>query len=472
MPATDRTRARLALAIAVACLGLAASTPAAPAGTRDSRPNIVVILSDDQSFDTLPSEPPAMPYLQASIADPADHWLWFPNAFINTPLCCPSRATILTGLYSHHTGVTGNHDGHLLDETATLPVWLHDAGYTTAMIGKYLNQYPWSRGPYVPPGWDRFVAKRNTAKRTTYYGYGFVDQGVPMRVADAPSTYATDFFGDRAVDFIRTAPEGRPFFLYYAPSAPHPPWTPAPGDAGTFAGLAMPSPPNLRERGLDDKPAWVRNLPAPTRASLARLADERRRERETLLDLDEAVRRIVDALRTRSALDDTVIVFLTDNGYSFGEHRIVGKRCPYEECVRTPLAVRMPGADAGVADRLVSNADLAPTLAALAGVAPSVPTDGRSFAGVLEDSLTHGPGAVLLEWAGDADIPPWWAVRTADFAYIESDDGTVELYDLTGRLGRADPFELDSRAGDPAYSGTVVRLARLLDALRHAGDRG
>jgi len=155
----------------------------------DPRPNVIIILTDDQSIDTLPSDPPAMPWLQARIADPQDHWTWFPNAFVNTPLCCPSRATLLTGLYSHHTGVQDNDDGHLLDERATLAVRLHDAGYRTGLIGKYLNLYPFGRGPYMPPGWDRWVGKGNRSAATVYYGYPLVDQGVPVTGGFAPADF-------------------------------------------------------------------------------------------------------------------------------------------------------------------------------------------------------------------------------------------------------------------------------------------
>ena len=157
-----------------------------------------------------------MPWLQSQIQDPNGHWLWFPNAFIQTPLCCPSRATILSGRYSRHTHVRTNDDGHRFDESQTIATWLHDAGYFTGLIGKYLNRYPFGRGPYIPPGWDRWVVKRNTAATTTYSNFGFVDQGVALQTSDAPATYATDLFADHAVDFLRTAPDDRPFFLYFA----------------------------------------------------------------------------------------------------------------------------------------------------------------------------------------------------------------------------------------------------------------
>jgi arylsulfatase A-like enzyme len=462
---------RPAVALAAAALVLFVTVvraEPAPVERRGDRPNLVVILSDDQAPDTLPTDPPAMPWLQARIADPSDHWLWFPNAFINTPLCCPSRASILTGRYSHHTGVRTNEQGERLDEAETLPVWLQRAGYRTALFGKYLNRYPFDRGPYIPPGWDRWVAKRNTLVSTTYYGYGFVDQGVAMRVSDAPDTYATSFFADQAVAFIQDVPVDRPFFLYVAPSAPHSPFTPAPGDAGTFDDVRLAVPPSVTEADRSDKPRWVARKRPYTAPEIARLQDERRRQRETLLGMDDAVRRIVEALGARGELDRTVIVYLTDNGFAFGEHGIRGKRCPYEPCVHTPLAVRVPDQPAATIDGLVSNVDLAPTLLALAGARPGLRPDGASFARALEGAPWRGPPGVLLEYVGDAHLPRWWAVRTRDLVYIETADGTRELYDLTGRLGPADPDQLDNRADRPRYRAAGARLAALLDRLRSA----
>ena len=162
-----------------------------------------------------------------------------------------------------------------------------------------------------------------------------------------------------------------------------------------------------------------------------------------------------------------MILFLTDNGYSFGEHRIRGKRCAYEECIRTPFAARVPGAQAHDVPGLISNVDLAPTIADLAGVVPGRSVDGRSFAPALFGSAGGGPRpASSSNGRGTGEIPAWQGVRTSDFAYIEDADGTIELYDLTGAIGRADPYELRSRAADPRYRATVRRLAAMLRAFR------
>ena len=450
--------------IALAVLAAAAAFPGSiPPRSEDPRPNLIVILTDDQSFDTLPADPPAMPWLQAQIADPGGHWRWFPNAYVNTPLCCPSRATLLTGLYPHHTGVRDNGDGRLLDEDGTIAVRLRDAGYRTALIGKYLNRYPFGRGPYVPAGWDRWVGKGNRSDATTYHGYPFVDQGVPLTGGLAPASYATDLLAREAADFVRTAPADRPYFLLFTPSAPHAPQTPPPRYEGAFGGLTLPRPPSF---GAADPgaPPWIRELPPIGDEAAAELDAARIRERETLLAVDDAVEAIVREVAARGDLQRTVIFFLTDNGVAFGEHGLTAKSCPYVECVRTPFAVYVPDVPAGIDPVPVSTVDVAPTIASLAAL-PAVPTDGSDLAPLLTGT---GPApfrrAVLTEYHGDVLVPAWASVRTADLAYIRTGD-VEELYDLTGLRGPADPYETQDRIDDPAYRDARIALRQLMRSL-------
>jgi N-acetylglucosamine-6-sulfatase len=449
---------------AVGTLGAAALVPGSvPPRSADPRPNVIVILTDDQSYDTLPAHPAAMPWLQGQLADAGGHWQWFPNAYVNTPLCCPSRATLLTGLYSHHSGVQNNSEGELLEEDRTIAVRLHDAGYRTGLIGKYLNRYPFGRGPYVPAGWDRWVGKENVSDATTYYGYPFVDQGVPLTAGQGPESYATDLLAREAVDFVRTAPEDRPYFLLFTPSAPHGPQTPAPRHVDAFSGLTLARPPSFGTADAGAAP-WVRDLPSIDEGQARRLDAGRIRERQTLLAVDDAVESIVHEVASRGDLSRTIIFFLTDNGLAFGEHGWTAKSCPYVECVRTPFAVYAPSVAAGTDPTIVSNVDLAPTIASLAGLA-AAPTDGVDLAPLLSGT---GPApvrrAVLTEYSGDAAVPAWTSVRTADLAYIRTGD-VVELYDLTGVHGTPDPYEIDDRAGDPAYVSAKVALSRLLVSL-------
>jgi N-acetylglucosamine-6-sulfatase len=431
----------------------------------DHRMNVLVILTDDQSMETLPHTPPIMPYLQGQMQDPSKGWIRFPNAFINTPLCCPSRATLLTGLYSHHTGVHNNETGANLDEGSTLATWLHDSGYETALFGKYLNDYPFDRGPYVPPGWDHWLAKEQGPQSTTYEGYTLVQDGTPIRFGSSPGDYLTSVLTDDATSFIRDAPSDRPFFAWFAPTAPHFPWTPAPGDRGAFSGMKISQPPSVPERNLSDKPQWVQDLPPLSAAVRAQLLRDRRLEYETLLSVDRSVHALVDALRQRGAFDNTAIFFLTDNGFSFGEHGWVTKPCPYEECIATPFLVHYPGQTAHADPSLVSNIDLAPTVAGLARVQhPAV--DGVSLLPDLTGGSPSPRRGVLIEWAGGYGMPAFWEVRTKNLAYVELQTGERELYDLGGVVGAPDPYELRNRADDPAYRRTEARLAALLARLK------
>jgi len=443
-----------AVLAALAGIGSGFAWPVAEVRT-DRRPNVIVVLTDDQRADTLG----AMPWLRKELARSDSGWASFPNAFANTPLCCPARASLLTGRYARHTGVLDNDDGARLDESSTLATWFHEAGYRTGLIGKYLNRYPFGRLPYVPPGWDRFVAKRNQSGETVYRDFRAVDQGSQVLVRE----YATDWLADKAVGFVRTAPSSRPFLLLFAPSAPHPPWIPAGRHEGTYGGLPVEEATSVAG-ALRGAPPWVRSRPEPSASQRAAWQDDRRRADETLLAVDEALHAIVDALGDR--LEQTVILVLSDNGYSFGEHRWEGKRCPYDECVRIPLAVHSPWVDGGAFPPVVSIVDLAPTILSVAGVASPGAFDGQRFAAWIEPRVTTlfepRNEAVFLEWAGDTQIPAWAAVRTAELKLIRYEDGVEELYDIGGRIGPSDPREMVNRVADPRYAGALARLRALL----------
>jgi N-acetylglucosamine-6-sulfatase len=443
-----------AVLTALAGLGAGLAWPVADVARREL-PNVIVVLTDDQRAGTFE----AMPWLRRKLARGDSGWLSFPNAFANTPLCCPARASLLTGRYARHTGVLDNRDGGRLDESSTLATWLHDAGYRTGLVGKYLNRYPFGRLPYVPPGWDRFVAKRNQSGETVYRDFHAVDQGSPVLVRP----YATDWLAERAVEFVRTAPASRPFFLLFAPSAPHPPWIPAERHEGVYDELPVPEPPNVGG-ALLGAPPWVRALPEPSAAQRAAWLDQQRRANETLLGVDEALRAVVEALGDR--LEDTFVFVLSDNGYSFGEHRWAGKRCPYEACVRIPLAVHSPWADGGERPPVVSIVDLAPTILSVAGMASPGTFDGEPFAAWIDSpvgsSFERPNDDVYLEWHGDAQIPAWTAVRTADLKLIRYGDGFEELYDIGGIVGSPDPWEMANVVDDPRYAGALARLRALL----------
>ena len=445
--------------VAAAALAAAAAWPMRESPV-DPRPNVIVVMTDDQPWDTLD----AMPWLSSELSRDGSGWTSFPLAFANAPLCCPSRATFLSGRLPRHTGVLHNEDAIRFDESDTLATRLHDGGYRTGIVGKYLNRYPFDRVPYVPPGWDRAVIKRNAGNATVYRNFDVVDQGSPVHVVDA---YATDWLAERAVSFVRAASPDRPFFLLFTPSAPHEPWIPADRHVGTAVDVVLEEAPTV-VGALRDAPPWVASRPLPSAAQRATWIDERRSALETLAAVDEAVHALVDALGER--LEETVIIVLSDHGYSFGEHRWGGKKCPYDACVRIPFVVHLPDGNAEPEGGPVSIVDLLPTILDLARVPLPAGLDGSSFAGRLGvPGSPTGDGVAFLEWAGDGEIPAWEAVRTSDLKLIRYADGTEELHDLGGVLGRPDPFEADDRAEGVAYRGIREDLRRLLG--RHPGRR-
>ncbi|MCA1726715.1 MAG: sulfatase, partial [Actinobacteria bacterium] len=422
--------------------------------------NLVLVLTDDQSLDSLPHTPAAMPWLQGRLQDPADHWINFSNGFVQVPMCCPSRANILSGQYSHHNNVTSNSEGQRLDESTALATWLDAAGYRTALIGKYLNGYPWNRGHYTPAGWDHWVGWEGPSGHP-YYNYDLNRApnggvGVSEHHGTLPADYSTNVYRDAALSFLDTVPEDEPFFLYFAPGGPHAPRTRAPEDATAWSSGAPVRTASFNEADVSDKPAWVQSLPS-LGPKQVKVQDRYRRDQYgTLLSVDRAFSAIVGAIEAKGQLENTVIVFLSDNGISFGEHRWTSKGCAYEQCVHVPFAVRYPGATARTDARLVMNIDVAPTFAALAGAEPTHPVDGMDLVPLLEGTETSWRSEAFLEWLGssgstDVASPPFSMLRTPQYAYMEYFTGEVELYDLAGILGTADPDETFNRCrGNPA----------------------
>jgi N-acetylglucosamine-6-sulfatase len=440
-----------ALAVAALALTVAAAPEADPVGPLPV--NVLLVVTDDQAASTWGMEPAAMPWLEEQLADPASGWVAYPNAVVSTPMCCPSRATILTGLTAGHTGVVDNHTGWRLDESATIATRLHDAGYRTGLVGKYLNEYPWDRGPYVPPGWDRWFAKANEALASTYYDYPVVDQGHWRRFARGPGDYVTDVLGREALAFVRTAPTDRPWFLAFTPPAPHEPWRAAPRHEGAFDDVAAPV---VVDQSVGLGPAWLRELPPFDDATVSRLGRARLDAAATLLAVDEQLQALAETIQARGGWDRTVVLFLSDNGVHFGERGWFGKRVPYEPSITVPFAVRWPpGLRGPPARALVSNLDIAPTIADAAGIA-SVPLDGISLLeGVPADR------AVPVQWAGDAAVPAWRGVRTRDAVLIAWSTGERELYDLA-----ADPAERRNIVDRPAAASLRGRLVDLIRRLR------
>jgi arylsulfatase A-like enzyme len=330
-----------AIGCAVAGVALLSGAQSSPrAATAAAQLNIVVILSDDERADSNVR----MRHVQRLLAA---HGVIFANAFATTSECCPSRASILTGQYSHHTGVVQNfglRSYPQFDERSNLAVWLHDAGYETALVGKYLNDYTVYGNHHVPRGWSDWQAI-DTRPEEKYYDYSVNENGKLVHYGTAASDYSTDVLADKAVRFVEKARE--PFFLYFAPIAPHLPAIPAERDISTP--LTLPrTRPDFNERDLSDKP-WHRLYRRVLGFAAVHYLDREieGRQLRALRELDRKVAELVRSLEERGVLDRTIIIYASDNGFLWGEHRLGGKIWPYEESIRVPLVVRVPGAARG-----------------------------------------------------------------------------------------------------------------------------
>ncbi len=440
----------------------------------------------------------ALPRTQALLAELGTT---FPNYFLTSPSCSPSRVNVLRGQYAHNSGVRSNRGEYggwkAFTESganqSTIATWLHDAGYRTAHIGKHLNGYRHAEGNDPRPGWDEWVVPMPVE----YVDYTLsLDDTVEVH-GHAPEDYLTDVLAARAEDFISSTPADQPLFLYFTPKAPHIPSIPAPRHAGAFADHLLDTGGSFNEADIADKPQALQREPL-TADEIARLEQQERDRLESLMAVDEAVEGILAALQEANRLDTAYIVFTSDNGWLLGQHRYVGKGVPYEEAIRVPMLVRGPGVPAGFTNPLlVANIDLAPTFAELASVQAPDFVDGRSLTETFAGGAS-GREALLMEIfgsgeparptkqgkvkesrkdrkakestsgdtgdAGEEDArDPFRAIRTADWLYVEYGIPVTgsEMYDL-----RSDPDEITSLSGDPAHAATEAELAAWLHTLQ------
>jgi len=426
------------------------------------QPNILFILTDDLDFASAQK----MPQIRSRLADAGAS---FEKAFVNYPLCCPSRATTLTGLYAHNHNVISNRfpDGGFEKfrdeglEEDTIAVRLQEEGYRTALFGKYLNEYPGDDPTYIPPGWDEWYGRVDENK---LYDYQINENGQVVSYGSDTENYYTDVLSRQASDFIGSgAEDSRPFFMYVAPTAPHDPAIPAERHKGAFAGEQAPRPPSFDEEDVSDKPYVVSSLKRISEEEASAIDDYYRKRLESMLAVDEMVGALVEELEAVGELDDTYIFFTSDNGYLLGEHRIqYGKNRPYEEGSHVPLWVRGPGiTPESTIERLTLNTDFAPTFADLAGA--DFRADGRSLAPLLRSENPPWRSAVLLEKLGKG---AYEGVRTETHKYVEYDNGKKELYDL-----ETDPYELESLHESTSPS-LLEDLKAKLDALKNCSKKG
>jgi len=424
------------------------------------RLNVVFIVSDDERVQGNA----VMKNVQELLAR---HGVTFTNFDVTTSQCGPSRASILTGQYSHHTGVTGNFGPHgypAFDATSDLAVWLRNDGYQTALVGKYLNDYSLDGHNAIPPGWDDWQAM-DSVPLEKYYDYELNENGRIAHFGSNPDDYSTTVLTARALTFLRSAQ--RPFFLYFAPVAPHLPAIPAPQDKGTFVGPPYTSP-SVNQQNISAEPWASWHSRSLTHAGVDYTDSVRRHQLESLLALDRSVKQIVSLLAQRHELDRTVIFYTSDNGFLWGEHRLGGKLWPYRESTHVPLIVRTPWTTANgtTNDEPILNIDFASTVADLAEIKPSLPQDGDSFVPMLHGDTIPWRRRYLIEYLGanklrDGGPPPYVAIRTPRYLYVQYRyHGWQELYDL-----HRDPWELHNVASHTRYASTITTLRRELHAL-------
>lgn len=443
-----------------------------------ARPNIVFIMVDDLRWDELGIA--GHPFIKTPHIDRiGKEGAMFRNAFMTTPLCSPSRAGFLTGQYAHTNGITDNVDRSAASHRlVTFPQLLHNSGYATAFIGK------WHMGndDSPRPGFDRWVSFKGQG---TYLTPDINEDGKAIK----PTGYITDILSGYAVEFIRRRHD-KPFLVYLAHKAIHPEVTqnndgsvnladserfiPAEHHRNLFADKTIPRRPNY-SRAPTDKPALQRkigDLP-PLGAATATRDESILGRQRTLAAIEDGVGEILKALKETGQLDNTVIVFTSDNGYFYGEHGLsVERRLAYEESIRLPLLVRYPNAikPGTVRDEFALNIDLAPTLLELAGVEAPRAMQGRSLVPLLKGAKPAWRNSFLIEYYSDKVFPrmlqmSYKAVRNQRWKYIHylELDGMDELYDL-----KADPYEMKNLVKEPEATAQLrmmqAELKRLLQA--------
>jgi N-acetylglucosamine-6-sulfatase len=469
--APGRGRRRLALtATLVASLSPALAPPASAQRAPDRPRNIVFILSDDHRYDFMGFHPAAPAFLETPALDRmAREGAHLANAFVNTSLCSPSRASILTGRYPLEHGVIDNQSSLRPGETF-FPGILQSAGYATAFVGK------WHMGEHSDepqPGFDHWVS--------------FQGQGVyfdPTLNVDgergAVEGYTTDILTDRAIAWLDRVKDGeKPFFLYLSHKAVHAEFEPAPRHRDRYAGTPIPYPETMAatEANYAGKPRWVREQRSSWHGVDYLYHGQMtfdafyRRYAETLLALDESVGRVLDYLEQEGLAESTLVVYMSDNGFLLGEHGLIDKRNAYEESIRIPMLAWAPGTiEAGrTIEEMVLNVDMAPTFLDLASVEVPERMAGRSLVPLLVGEPSEWREEMLYVYYWEYPFPHTptvLAVRDPRYKYIFYHGiwDTNELYDVA-----SDPRETRNLIADPAYEAIAKELKdRLFDRLEAA----
>lgn len=406
------------------------------------KPNIVFILTDDQRWDCLSCA--GHPFLKTPNIDRiANEGAYFNNAFVSIPLCSPSRACFFTGRYSHANGVINNTAamGPISHKLDTYPMHLQKAGYETGAIGKFhmgVDDSP-------RPGFDYWAIFKGQGR--------YID--CPLNINGTPtpiSGYITDVITDQAVNFIKKDRGGKPFALYVGHKAVHGPYRPADRHKDLFKDDPLPQRPDVKDVDNIGKPSLTRKVAPPPKDHPAYgVTDDIIRDQlRCLVSVDESVGKVLDALKETGQLDNTLVVFSSDNGYLWNEHHLGDKRVAYEESIRVPLVMRYPKLikPGTKIDPMVLNIDLAPTFIDLAGAEPIKDVHGSSLVPLFKGDDSHWRKAALFEYFLEKMYPnveTWQGVRTSEWKYIHYTDlqGMDELYDL-----KNDPYEMKNVIGD------------------------
>jgi N-acetylglucosamine-6-sulfatase len=417
------------VALCVVVPALTTTVDARAVSAAADHPNVVIIVVDDQRWDMIrPGFTPAI-WNRLICGGCPVRGRAFTNAFVPNAVCCPSRVSILTGNHSHTTGVWRNRSPNggfaSFDDRHTIAVDFERAGYRTAMIGKYLNGYAAGKTTYVPPGWDRWFAVRSK-----YYNYPVTTESGRLRFGASPKQYVTRMLSRQARAFVTSADDaGEPFFLYYSFVSVHPPAIPDPRDVGRFDGVTA------ADTGT---PLIFRNMLAAG------------------YGVDRAVGKLLDVLPR-----DTVVVYLSDNGFLWGEHGIRGKVRPYNESIRIPMILRsLDGAYDPVAPRtdIVLNIDLRPTLTRAADVRMSSSADGKDWGA---PTYARREAFPIHHYGTDPrGVPSYCGVRELRRMYARFADGTELLFDTA-----TDPKERRNLIGKPSWRAEHRRLRAKARAL-------
>lgn len=417
---------------------------------KDTRPNIVLIVTDDQRFDDLDG---VMPLTIERLFSKGAR---FSKAYVTTPACCPSRASILTGEYASSHAVRGNRFRLL---KTTFIEHLYNKGYRTGLVGKYLNS--WDGTPR--PEYDFWVSFRGGSADFTnpllnVQGNFSVHRG-----------YVTDIFHSYAVQFLESSVDGeQPFFLMVNYNAPHWPAFPHPSDVGTAPASAVPRNPNFNEKNRKDKPRHVARKKRLNRKQVTEVVKFRQRQRESLQSVDRSIAGLIDLLSNRGVIDNTAVIFISDNGVLAGDHALTEKDVAYEAATKVPCGIRFDGrVEPQVNAKLVANIDIAPTILDIAGLPIPSSVNGLSWLSLFQDPGNWRKDLLLEDFAARGSKKPFAAVVTEDYMFIRNrltrggaDRNRLELYDL-----RRDPFQLNNLANAKGTYAVRSDLRERLDEL-------